>query len=285
MTARLSHFLIWRKVPSEKALLADGQTIWTGTVKQEGFEVDEDRQVISFVPARDDFTTPQYTPIIDYSIVENVPVWSIFSKKRGFDFDVYPLIYALKDVNGWRFAERNLRDYVEKMFDAVVEKFIGEHSEELAIIVLNGNMSYNYIAEKFLSKSKSCFLIEGIVRELNPEQVCDAIMEDNSKIRLLYGKNFNDVFGKLGPTVGEEIEGPFIRETILDKEVREAVDLTLKYSKDICMTDANKINGRDILIISNSFGDMSKLEETINRLKQGYAPKSITIMKMIAREK
>ena len=284
MTARLSHFLTWRQVPSEKARLADGQTFWTGAVKREGFEIDEEHQVISFVPARDDFAALQYTPIVDYSIVENVSVWCIFLKKRGLDFDAYPLIYALKGVNGWRFAERNLKELVEMMFDSVVEKFIDAHSEEITIIVLDGNISYNYIAEKFMSKANSCFLIEGSVSKLNFEQVCEAIMEDDSKIRLLYGQNFNEMFDKLGPTIGENFEGPFVRETILDKEVREAIDLTLKYSKDFCMADANKINCRNVLIIDDAFGNMSKLEETIARLKQGYAPKSITIMKMTARE-
>ncbi|MBR3852733.1 MAG: hypothetical protein IKJ76_12000 [Fibrobacter sp.] len=239
MSKRMTFFLIWREVPTEKLHLEGDKILWRGVKKQEGFEIDYDHQVVSFVPARDDYEIPEYTPMVDYSALGDVPVWSVFRGKSIHLFDVYRLIYAWKGFNNWAFKDFELMNFVEKLFDSVIEKYINAHSREVTVIIPEGNMCYNFIAERILVKadeglgqSNNGRLIEGRVHALCPEQVYNAIEEGDSKIRALYGRDFNEVFHKLGPTVGEEIDGLFDRETILDKDVRDAVDLTLKHCRE-----------------------------------------------------
>ena len=291
MTARLPYFLIWREVPTEKLHLEGGKILWRGVKKQEGFEIDYDHQVISFVPARDDYEIPEYTPIVDYSVLGDVPVWSIFRGKWDGDYNVAPMIYAWKGINNWAFKDFEPVNFIEKMFDSVIEKYINAHSKEVTVVVPNGKMCYNFVTERILAKadeglgqaSNGC-LIEGRVHLLFSEQVYNAIEEGNSKIRALYGRDFNEIFHKLGPTVGEEVEGLFDRNTILDKDVRDAVDLTLKHCREFWAEDANKINGRHVLILGNPMGGCREtINDVIKTLKQSYAPKSVTVLQMVAR--
>ena len=73
MSKRMTSFLLWRVVPTEKSRLEGDKILWTGVKMQEGFEIDYDRKVVSFVPARDDYESPEYTPMVDYSTLGDVP--------------------------------------------------------------------------------------------------------------------------------------------------------------------------------------------------------------------
>ena len=291
MSKRMTSFLIWRVVPTEKLRLEGDKTLWTGVKKQEGFEIDYGRKVITFVPARDDYEIPEYTPMVDYSELGDVPVWSIFKGKFVHLFDVYRLIYAWKGINNWAFKDFELMDFVEKPFDSVIEKYMNAHSKEVTVIIPEGNMCYDFIAERILAKadeglSSNGRLIEGRIHALCPTQVYDAIDDGDSKIRALYGRDFNEVFHKLGPTVGEEIDGFFDRNTILDKDVRDAVDLTLKHCREFWAEDANKINSRHVLILGHPMdGASDTINDLIKTLKQCYAPKTVTVLQMVARDR
>lgn len=291
MSKRMTSFLIWRVVPTEKMRLEGDKILWTDVKMQEGFEIDYDRKVVSFVPARDDYESPEYTPMVDYSELGAVPMWSIFRGKRVGDYNVTPLIYAWNGINNWVFKDFELVNFIEKLLDSVIEKYINAHSEEVTVIVPNGNIFYNFVAERILIKANECrsgngCLIEGRVHTLRPEQVYTAVEDDESKIRALYGRNFNEVICKLGPTVGEEIEGLFDRDTVLDMDVRDAVDLTLKHCKEFWAEDVNKINGRHVLILGNPMGGYrDTINDAIKTLKQCYAPKTVTVLQMVARDR
>ena len=69
MTKRSKDFLIWREVPTEKDRFEGGKILWKGPKKQEGFEIDHEHQIVSFIPARDDYEKPEFTPAVDYSVL------------------------------------------------------------------------------------------------------------------------------------------------------------------------------------------------------------------------
>lgn len=69
-----------------------------------------------------------------------------------------------------------------------------------------------------------------------------------------------------------------------NKDVRDAVDLTLKHCKEFWAEDANKINGRYVLITGYSIGCSERIKDMIKLLKQCYSPKSVTVLKIAARE-
>jgi len=254
----------------------------------EGIDFDPMTRTVAYNPNHEDNvdTSLENNPTVDNHIVDGVNVWSIFKRKKGNTLDGNPLVYALKNEGGWHFRSQEDAKSIEKQFHLIAEKFASIYPIGLTIIIPSGNELNTHIAEVVMSKSKNAELINGVICKMTTEEVNDIVMEDESKFREYYGKNFNTAYYKLLKYFDEmnnERKGTFSRHLIKDPDMRNVLDMTLKVSEDRFAEFANKINGQHVLLIDDTISRGQTIKNACDILMESYAPKSITVLTLLSK--
>jgi len=255
----------------------------------EGIDFDNETLSVSYNPSHEENvdTSIENNPSKDDTIVPGVSVWSIFKRKKGLRGDGNPLIYALKGENGWHFRSEEDKNAIERQFDIIAEKFSTIHPIGVTIIIPSGSELNEHIAGIVMSKSKNAEVINGVICKLTTEEVDRIVLEDmNSTFRKHYGEKFNAAYQTLCGYLDEMDEkrnGAFSRHLVLDKEMRNVLDVTLKLSTDRFAEFANKINGQDILIVDDTISRGQTIKEACNIMMESYAPKSITVLTLLSK--
>ena len=63
----------------------------------------------------------------------------------------------------------------------------------------------------------------------------------------------------------------------------DVLDFTLKVSQDRFAEFANKINGQNILIIDDTISRGQSIKEACKIMMESYAPKSITVLRLLSK--
>ena len=253
----------------------------------EGIDFDYESQTVSYNPSHENNvdTSIENNPTKDGAIVPGINVWSIFKRKRGLRGDGNPLVYALKG-EGWKFRSEADKEAVERQFETIAEKFAQLYPIGVTILIPSGNALNQHIADVVMSKSKNAELIDGVICKLTTEEVDDIVLAQGSKFRQYYKDDFNGAYYQLSKyldLMDSERNGKFSRHLIKDSEMRNVLDLTLTASPDSFAEFANKINGKDILIIDDTISRGQSIQEACRIMQESYAPKSITVLTFLSR--
>ena len=254
----------------------------------EGIDFDIETKTVSYNPFHEENvdTSVENNPTQTCEIVENITVWSIFKRKRGERGDGNPLLYALKNEQGWHFRTQKDKEDIEKQFDIIATKFASLYPIGITIIIPSGNELNRHIADVIMSKSKNAELIEGVICKLTTIEVDDIVMDFDSKFRNVYGDNFTESYWKLRgylDEMDEKRKGKFSRHLIKDSEMRDVLDFTLKASEDRYAKFANKINGQHILLVDDTISRGQTIMEACRIMRESYAPKSITVLTLLSK--
>lgn len=256
-------------------------------VLNEGIDFDVETKTVSFNPSHEENvdTSLENNPTKDTALIQGVPVWSIFKRKKGNAGDGNPLLYALKG-EGWTFRSENDRIAIERQFDLIANKFASLYPIGVTIIVPSGNELNKHIAEVVMSKSNNSELIEGVICKLTTEEVNDIVLDFGSKFREHYKGDINAAYEQLWrylEDMNEKRKGTFSRHLVKDQEMRDVLDMTLKVSPDKYAEFANKINGQNILIIDDTISRGQTITEACRIMQESYAPKSITVLTLLSK--
>ena len=114
----------------------------------EGIDINYNTHTVSFNPNHENNvdTSLEHNPIIDNTIMPNVEVYSIFTRKRNKVGDGNPLIYAFKGEDDWKFNSKEDRMYLEWRIQEIVSKFLLYHHSNVVIIIPSTNVLNSYIA-------------------------------------------------------------------------------------------------------------------------------------------
>lgn len=275
----------------EKAiqLLENNDYIVVENTLNEGIDFDFDTKMVSYNPSHQDNvdTSIENNPSIDLSLIEGVPVWSIFKRKKGLGGDGNPLIYALKNENDWIFKSEQDKSDIIKQFKLITDKFLKNHSFDLTLIIPSTNNLNSYIANEISEKAK-VELITGFVRKLTTEEVDELVQDFDSKFRAYYGTKYTQAYYVLREYLDKMDElknGVFCRHLIKDNQMRNVIDFTLKLSEDNCARFASKINDRNVLIIDDVISRGESIKEMANIINKSYNPKSVSVMTLLSRLK
>lgn len=253
----------------------------------EGIDFDPETRTVSYNPSHEENvdTSLDNNPSFDRELVSGIEVWSIFRRKRGLRGDGNPLVYALKG-EGWTFRSEADRIAIEKQFDAIAAKFAKFYPIGVTIVMPSSNTLNDHIADVVMSKSKNAELIEGVICKMTTEEVDNIVLSPNSKFREIYKDSFNAAYYQLGKYLDEMDEkknGTFSRHFVKDPQMRDAIDITLKLSEDRYAEFANKINGKDILIIDDTISRGQTIKEACDIIMTSYAPNSVTVLTLLSR--
>ena len=253
----------------------------------EGIDFDYDTLTVSYNPSHEDNvdTSIYNNPTKDSSLIENIPVWSIFKRKKGSYGDGNPLIYAMKGEK-WKFKTINDELAIEKQFHLIAEKFAKLYPIGVTIIIPSSNELNHHIAEVLVSKSKNCKIIEGAICKLTTEEVNDIVLEPDSYFRRIYKSDFSEAYKQLViyfKEMDEKKNGTFSRHLVKDNMMRDVLLNTLKLSPDRYAKDSELINGQDILIIDDTISRGQTIKEACRIMSESYAPKSITVLTLLSK--
>lgn len=257
----------------------------------EGIDINDNKREIAYNPNHQDNldTSVENNPIVDKTIIPGVEVWSIFQRKWSRQGDGNPFIYALKKEKGWHFRRESDRELIEAQINAVADKFLEKSNYNATILIPSSSNVNNYLADILISKASSLQRIDGLLRKLSTQEAEDYALEDGSTFRKVYGANeeqFNFAMGDLRGYLDKMDRlknGIFTRHLIDDREMRNAMDKTFALNADPENMFAPKINGMDLLIIDDTISRGQSVNEAVSRLKQCYAPKSITVLTLLSK--
>ena len=256
-------------------------------VLNEGIDFDYDTLTVSYNPSHEDNvdTSIHNNPTKDNTLFDNIPVWSIFKRKRGLYGDCNPLIYAMKGEK-WKFKTFTDELAIEKQFYLIADKFSKLYPIGVTIIIPSSNDLNKHIAEVIVSKSKNAKLIEGAICKLTTEEVNDIVLEPNSYFRKIYKSEFSEAYKQLTiyfKEMDEKKNGTFSRHFVKDNNMRDVLLNTLKLSPDRYAKDSELINGQDVLIIDDTISRGQTIKEACRIINESYAPKSITVLTLLSK--
>lgn len=169
---------------------------------------------------------------------------------------------------------------------AIIRKFIKKFPLGVTILLLSKNRLNWYIADTIKSKTKNIEIIDDVICKLTTEEVDDIVLDFGSKFRKYYKNDFNAAYYQLGKyldAMDNERNGTFSRHYVKDPIMRDALDVTLKLSTDRYAEFANKINGRNVLIIDDTVSRGQSIKEACKIIQESYAPKSITVLTLLSK--
>ena len=256
-------------------------------VLNEGIDFDYETLTVSYNPSHEENvdTSLNNNPTVDNTLIDNIPVWSIFKRKRGLYGDGNPLIYAMKGEK-WKFKSLSDELNIEKQFHLIADKFSKLYPIGLTIVIPSSNELNHHIAEVLVSKSKKSKVIEGAICKLTTEEVNDIVLDPNSYFRKIYKSEFNEAYKQLTiylTEMDEKKNGIFSRHLIKDKMMRDALLNTLKLSPDRYAKDSEIINGQDVLIIDDTISRGQTIKEACKIINESYFPKSITVLTLLSK--
>lgn len=231
-------------------------------------------------------TSVKNNPTVDRETIPGVEIWSIFKRRRGCHrHDGNPLVHALKCELKWRFKSENDRKAVERQFNKIAEKFVREHHHDITLIVPSTNRLNNYILDVILEKEPDIQYIEGLVKKLRTEEVYAMASEGDSAFMKKYADDPDNALDELAEYLDEmdqKHDGLFVRNLIINDEMRNVLDKTLKRSDMVPARVANKLNGSDVLILDDTISRGQTIKEMVKLIPDSYSPKSITVLTLFS---
>lgn len=254
----------------------------------EGIDFDYNTMIVSYNNYHEDNvdTSLENNPTIDNDIVDNVKVYSIFKRKRGMHGDGNPLIYALKDEDGWKFKSEKDKEAIEKQFDAISDKFAKMYNYGPVIVIPSSNELNTYISNVLVSKNPNAKLIKGIIRKLTTEEVEKIVSDKNSEFRKHYKDDYDEAFEMLCDyldTMNEEKNGYFSRHYVKDKTMRNVLKDTFKVTNDNYARWAKDLTDKDVLLIDDTISRGQTIKSACKIISDTYSPKSITVLTLLSK--
>ena len=254
----------------------------------EGVDFDYRTKTVSYNPSHQNNvdTSLENNHTCDYQLIKGVDVWSIFKRKRGLKGDGNPLVYALKN-EGWKFASSKDRNMIDRQFKLIAEKFVRLYPVGLTIVIPSGSYLNKYIANTIAEKSVNIEILEGAIVKLTTDEVNDIVLDNNSLFKKKYsGDKFDSAYRELCKyfrKMDMNRNHMFSRHLIKDPEMRDILMNTLKVSEELRDIHANKINGRDVLVIDDTISRGQTIMEACLLLDECYSPKSITVLTLFSK--
>lgn len=212
----------------------------------------------------------------------NVTSVSLFTQARIHSCDINPIIYSLKEKDGWKFevTDSEISQYVEKILSKY--KFLNKKFDTLINLdymsnltmkfkqELEAQLSFNdvvyddFVNVSFDYEDLNSLLISWERRLKEFGETHDAIKAENYMCDYLYKQKTKRNF-----FLGKEFPEQYLKYL-------SCADGITKNGKDYVSTLCNK----DIIIIDNESYSNEKLSESVSAINRIFFPKSITVIKL-----
>ena len=157
------------------------------------------------------------------------------------------------------------------------------YSDGVTVLLLCGKRNKNIpIIDNPICIGNYYTIIRNHLVDISIETVDDAVLDFSSYFRIHYGEKFQEAYNKLILFFQEMErfgEWKFDRGYIMDIEMRDVLDETLKKSNNPLLEFCRKINDRDVVIIVDP-DSKKKLMDIIFQLRNMYSYRSLEIVEL-----
>ena len=233
-----------------------------------------------------------------------IDLYSIFTRNDKLENDGNPLLYALKNENGYRFKSKNALNFFWKRFDEILDKFVKQYGYKDSVVLYSEDPLYNtgillpsnhYINKEIgrrikLKFSNKLLVIDDILMKLDPDHVYEECIAPDS-----YFKKYWKAKGELKYQEKLELLKRSIKKMNnspeqcfsmhhLHKSIRPYVIKTMILNGKYIFAYNQYINDKNILFIDDSITFGQSLKEAINIIIDTYQHKSVTALTMLSQK-
>lgn len=257
---------------------------------KEGIDYDEKNKTVSFNPAHENNvdTSEINNPTHSTKYGDGVEVWSIFARKSNFTYnkDGNPLLYAFKRESGWKFKSEQDREAIVAQMDKIIAKYLQAHSFDAMVIIPSGNRLNFFIADRIQAQAPQVTEITDLIQKRTWEEVDEMVLANKSMFRRIFrGDKFYEAYDKLKSYFYDmrmDRRGEFTYHFIKDKQIRMAVEDTLKIDDEEIYKYSDYMNEKDVLLIDDSVAFGYTIKSACKCIKDVFTPKSISVLTLFS---
>ena len=244
----------------------------------EGIDIDSVNKMVYFNDDHEkNVNTSIYTnPTLSY--IKDIKVISLFKRVRNDEkTDGNPLIYALKDIKGWKIDDDNLNKLYNR-FSQIIEKI--NDTYHTIILVPSSNILNIKILHKINKIMKYDYEITDYMQKMTADDVYDNYIDWSGINKDFPNKNFknilNDSFFRM-----ERENNDIFSFKYISPEFRPYITKTMDKNYSI-IKYADEINDKDILILDDTISSGNTISEMTEDIINTYTPKSITVITLFS---
>ena len=232
----------------------------------------------------------------------DIVVYSIFKRNNKIDKDGNPLIYALKNENGYCMSNAD-KEYLWDVCRQITQKIVSDIcstesiEENIFVAVPTTNRLNNMIYEEIKGVIPNPIKLSGVLRKLNPAVIKELLLDTDGFHDMLYSaydaQSDSSLPRDSEPYMEEALEafnqafdeqGNVFRRHKLPLWLRPIVTKTMEISPEFKKeVNAAKITGKNIIIIDDTIKDGNSIKEAYRLLAENFEPKSIHCITLCSR--
>lgn len=281
-----------RKRPPHKP--EDGTKYATGAQKNKTangwIDADYAHRMVSYRPGQAaDGDTPVCKHLKEFGerYALDVTARAIFGRPAGGNTDGgNPLVCALRDEQGWRFASERDREAIFRQISSVAGPMLdGPQQPRTVIFPLNGPLN-GLVRELAERKQREIRAIDDRMPALEVEEVRELLLLPDSGWRKQFEtpERFYDALNKFDEASKRMTDGIFRIRRLEDPELRSAIEQTLKTADLDAYQYMEAIDGQDVLVLDIHPDMGASIRDTCEEILSSYAPRSITLLTLFPEE-
>ena len=229
-------------------------------------------------------TNNHQSPYLFADTQKGYKVLSIFQRKStGDKLDSNPLLNALKQRNGWEFADARrelhilLRNFVAAssllpQYDTMIMTPSNNDLNKTVFMYLRRLIRHNHSFENFFEK----YLAQDVYDYLIDDKYIESRFKNPAKV-------FNDLDEAIA-RMNLENDGVFSYKYLQKSAYRDVIIQSMKVNMGAHndLNYADYINGKDVLVFDDTITTGKTISDSGNAIKDMFAPKSITFVTLFS---
>lgn len=248
----------------------------------EGLDIDEQQKLVSL--------TDKHNKGIDFEIeksiytkINDINVYSIFKRTKlktdkGFARDGNPFIYALKNINGWKFniSDAEIFTYCRKFINQC-EK-IDKNYDTIIIVPSGSHLNERFM--KTLSKIiKSKNNIKDFFYKVEKEYAYDS--RNLTKIRQDYKDKYIQVLEDIDKGFNK-MKGKWFEAKYINKKYLKYIECIISNNNDYELFDCLEyIMGKNILVLDDTISSGETVSRCVKAI-QSYSPNKVDVITLLS---
>ena len=261
----------------------------------EGIDFNTYNNTVKFTDDHEDNvdTSLENNPVKDTKIVKGINVWSIFKRKKSpfgelEQLDGNPLLYALKNIDGWKFISNENRRAFEDRLSEVIDKFLSMYQSDITVVVPSGGVVNEMLVKLIRMKSPQTFVVRDVMRKLSCWEVWHELSALDSPFRKKFGKTETQWKQTVREMTSAFIKMKLYRQDYFTyhftpEKYRDAITTTLAKDETSCAQYITMFHDKNILILDDSISRGATIKNACNIIKD-FSPKSITVLTMFSKK-
>lgn len=254
----------------------------------EGIDIDTANKIVSFNKNhQDNVDTNDYLqPYIISNNIRNKNVLSIFERKDNDEGnDGNPLVYALKNIRGWRFANP------QQDIMALLRRFVSVTTKlqmnfDTLILTPSNNELNNRVFSYLLRLLSFDYSFSTLFRKLTVSEVYENFYDENffDSMDEIEAKQARLEMSKAFKSMNLKNNGIFSYKYISALAYRDSIEqsLAIEFDDDLGMQYRDAINGKNVLVLDDTVASGKTLSDSADAIRKMFDPKSITFLTLFS---